>query len=175
MVLRQQLALEQLICQVDSMNIDIVDKKRYPNPFKAIFFDLALKGNGGPVPMVFFILIAFFGFIYCLQMEEGVATKYYGLVICPVVFLMPFFLATISYFSKLLIEHERFSLKAFGISYYQGSVEDIIELHQLDIYDGCFRVRVKGASVTSGFLLHWKDVPRPLKHLPVIQIYSSHL
>lgn len=148
--------------------INLVDKKRYSNSFKAVFYDLSLlQDNGKPWKTSRFILL-----ILSIQLFFIIEkAPFLGFLLIPssIIVIFPFLAALITYNSKLYIFDDKFEVRWGFVKYHSGKKTDLLEIHSLKHrYHGIYRIRIRGFSERSGFIIHYKEVPEDLKFLKII-------
>lgn len=151
------------------IEIDLVDKSIHPRRVKAIFYDLSLLVHGGKPFKSLLILSSLLLFVVFIFIETPTL---HLLAALPALFILvfPFFTSAIAYHSKLYIYYGKFEVRCGLLKYHSGPLSNLIEIHHLKHkFNGVFRVRVQGVAETSGFILHYREVPEPLSFLKVIE------
>lgn len=154
--------------------IYLVDRRRYPSSLKAIFWSITLMRFGHPLLAIatLSVFLACFAWGYFYIYEP--VGRYTILLLCPLSVVLPFFFSFLSYYSILEIRSNNYRRVVLGLNLRWKACHSIVEIHHLpDSYNGCFRIRESGIAETSGFLLHWKELPEPLKVYPVIEIKEN--
>lgn len=154
--------------------IYIVDRRRYPSAIKAICWSLTLMRFGPPLYAIATLSVFLGGFIWGYVYIQEPIGRYAILSSCFLAVVLPFFFSFLSYYSVLEIKSNKYRRVVLGVKLPWKSCQSIIEIHHLpDSYLGCYRVRESGLAETSGFLIHWKELPEPLKVFPIFEVKEN--
>jgi hypothetical protein len=154
------------------VHFNLVDRRRYPNAFRAIFYDLTLMRTGNPFDTLIVLLFPIIGLFFSLNLDEPVG-RFLGATASLLGLILPFFFSFINYFSVIELSDNEYRIRCFSFTYRKGEISDLIELHQLSLYQGCYRVRTSGLGVTSGFLLFYSRVPDFFERLEVVDMREN--
>ncbi|WPU65987.1 hypothetical protein [Peredibacter starrii] len=152
-----------------NFEIDLVDKSIHRNQMKAIFYELALLHDRGKPFKSVFTLCLFLAFTIFVFVEKP---KLYLLAgsIGIIILAFPFCASAIIYYSKMYVSNGKFEVRCGPFKYHSGPLSNLIEIHHLrQSFNGIYRVRVLGFGETSGFTLHYNEVPKALQFLKVIE------
>ena len=144
----------------------VVDRNKFKNAWEAIFYELPLMKNNKSTVGIVGLLIVLIMLIASSFHPEKLG-KLIGISVCGAAILFPFVSAFFKYHSIFKVKDGKFCITAFGFTYCRGSLGDIIEIRRLTNWSGCYRVRTKGYSDISGFLIFSDEIPSVLKNVKI--------
>lgn len=148
------------------INFDVVDKKKYPDFFVGMFYDLFINHAGRPVEVTL-MLLGVIGFSFYISFETKEIVGYVFIVLITFIVL---FRSIILYRSKFFFDGYRIFIRFGEWTYFEGNIKEVFLITRYTkAGGGYFKFLISRGGMLTGFSLYRDDLPEIFQNINIVE------